>query len=233
MSIEKILLETEQVRLALKPLSPCTLIEVPVECLQACQGRHSHYNAVISLPTHQHPACWVDPFFPLLLLSSLTRLTVCHSMFPLRNPEFYSDASLCPNTVAEDDIHPTSHSRKSIDNRFLFLLSIVLLLIFLPNPSLFAFYFFPNPVKWPYQVLRYVSDAATHAPTLRFGKEMSTKSRLQGRPHSLSTFFPVQKQRFSHWRALQCSLFVLCFASVLIPFWCKPQSYLPHHYFFV
>lgn len=94
-------------------------------------------------------------------------------------------------------------------------------------------FFSPNPVKWPYQVLRYVSDAATHAPTLRFGKEMSTKSRLQGRPYSLSTFFPVQKQRFSQWRALQCSLFVLCFATVLIPFWCKLQSYVPCLYCFV
>ncbi|KAM7416839.1 hypothetical protein PAMA_018759 [Pampus argenteus] len=33
--------------------------------------------------------------------------------------------------------------------------------------------------KWPYQVPRYVSDAAPHVPTLRFGKEMSAKSRLQ------------------------------------------------------
>ncbi|MEQ2267989.1 hypothetical protein XENORESO_013521 [Xenotaenia resolanae] len=84
------------------------------------------------------------PILPssLLLLSSLTRLTLCHSMFPLRNPEFYSDASLCPDTVAEDGIHHTSHSRKSIDNRFLFLLPIVVLLIFLPDPSLFAFCFF-------------------------------------------------------------------------------------------
>ncbi|KAM7392085.1 hypothetical protein PAMP_022721 [Pampus punctatissimus] len=34
-------------------------------------------------------------------------------------------------------------------------------------------------VEWPYQVPRYVSDAAPHVPTLRFGKEMSAKSRLQ------------------------------------------------------
>ncbi|XP_053725700.1 calcium channel, voltage-dependent, N type, alpha 1B subunit, a isoform X11 [Synchiropus splendidus] len=39
----------------------------------------------------------------------------------------------------------------------------------------------PNRVayKWPYQVPRYVSDAAPHVPTLRFGEEMSTESRLQ------------------------------------------------------
>lgn len=45
-------------------------------------------------------------------------------------------------------------------------------------------FFISYPVKWPYQVPRYVSDAAPHVPTLRFGKEMSAKSRLQGRPSS-------------------------------------------------
>lgn len=39
----------------------------------------------------------------------------------------------------------------------------------------------PDPVKWPYQVPRYVSDAAPHVPALRFGKEMPAESRVQGR----------------------------------------------------
>lgn len=223
-------LETEQVTLALKPLSPCTLIEVTVECLQACQSRHSHYNAVISLPTHQHPACWVDPFIPLL--SSLFLLWP-DSLFAIPfssqepwvlqwcipvpqhsgqgwHPPYISLEEIYWQQISVSPLHcsPVDFSSQSF--------SVCILLLF-----------FPNPVKWPYQVLRYVSDAATHAPALRFGKEMSTKSRLQGRPYSLSTFFPVQKQRFSQWRALQCSLFVLCFATVLIPFWCKLQSYVP------
>lgn len=150
-----------------------------------------------------------QPIIPSSLSSSTkpspTKLTLYHPMFPVRDPELHSDASLCPNTVAEDDIHLTSHSRKSI-NRFLFFpfhYYLVLLISSLcsslpsltPHPSLFGlclFYFFISyPVKWPYQVPRYVSDAAPHVPTLRFGKEMSAKSRLQGRPSSSSTFFPV------------------------------------------
>lgn len=47
-------------RLTLKPLSPCTLVEVPVGCLLACWGRHLCYNGVISLLSHQHPVCWVS-----------------------------------------------------------------------------------------------------------------------------------------------------------------------------
>lgn len=133
-----------------------------------------------------------------------TKLTLYHPMSPVRDPELHSDASLCPVTVAEDDIHLPSHSRKSINKRFLFFsfpLSFGFLISSLcssppsltPHPSLFAFCLFliSYPVKWPYQVPRYVSDAAPHVPTLRFGKEMSSKSRLQGRPSSSSTFFPV------------------------------------------
>lgn len=121
-----------------------------------------------------------------------------------QDPVFHSDASLCPHTAAKDDIQLPSHSRKSINKRFLFspfhsplVLDICCLcsspLILTPHPSLFAFCLFlmSDPVKWPYQVQRYVSDAAPHVPTLRFGKEMSTKSRLQGRPSSSSNFFPV------------------------------------------
>lgn len=76
--------------LTLKPLSPCTLVEVPVGCLLACWGRHLCYNAVISLPSHQYPVCWVN------LLPSPTKLTLSHPMFPVRDPELHSDASLCP-----------------------------------------------------------------------------------------------------------------------------------------
>lgn len=72
-------------------------------------------------------------------------------------------------------------------------LSPLLLSSFSNSPSfsvwvLFLFFF---SMKWPYQVPRYVSDAAPHVPTLRFGKEMSAKSRLQGRPSHSSTFYPV------------------------------------------
>lgn len=85
--------------LALKPLSPCTLVEVPVGCLLACRGRHLCYNAVISLPSHhQHPVCWINPPSPLFspLLPSPSRLTLYHPMFPVRDPDIYTDASLCP-----------------------------------------------------------------------------------------------------------------------------------------
>lgn len=57
--------------LALKPLSPCTLVGVPVGCLLACRGRHPRYNAVISLPSHPHPVCWVNPSPPLFSLPLL------------------------------------------------------------------------------------------------------------------------------------------------------------------
>lgn len=151
---------------------------------------------------------WVGSAHPpsfSLLLPSPTRLTLHHPIFPLRDPELHRDASPCSDTAAEDGIHLTSHSRKSINNRFLFFFPShyppVLLISSLcssppsltPHPSLFAFCLFliSFPVKWPYQVPRYVSDAAPHVPTIRFGKEMSAKSRLQGRPSFSSTFFPV------------------------------------------
>lgn len=64
--------------LALKPLSPCTLVDVPVGCLLACWGRHPRYNAVISLPSHQHLVCWVNPSSLLLSPPPLSHQT--HSL---------------------------------------------------------------------------------------------------------------------------------------------------------
>lgn len=52
-------------------------------------------------------------------------------------------------------------------------------------------------VKRPYQVPRYVWDAAPHVPTFRFGKEMPSTNRLQGSstshapPLSARTVFPL------------------------------------------
>lgn len=140
------------------------------------------------MPSHQH--CVESTHPPFIL----TRFTFYHSIFALRDPAGHGDAS-CTH---KDHVYPISHSRKSINNRFLFFLSIILFgdsfplsspLSLNPHPSLFAFCFLL--VKWSCQVPRYVSDAAPHIPTFRFGKEMSTKSRLQGRPFFCSTFLPV------------------------------------------
>lgn len=168
----------------------------------ACGGRHSQYDAVISLPTHQHPACriyhpsfhpsihscsfsssfdqihsvpshvssqgswaplWCIPVPPLWpRMASVLHLTLGNLMTKI---------SVSPFHCSPVDFFPfSSSSSPSFSVCILFILD------------------FLHPVKWPYQVPRYVSDAAPPVPTLRFGKEMSTKSRLQGRP---STFFPV------------------------------------------
>ena len=93
------------------------------------------------------------------------------------------------------------------------------------HPSLFGFCLFliSFPVKWAYQVPRYVSDAAPHVPTLRFGKEMSSKSRLQGRPPSSSTFYPVLNNLSStgvNSSQCLCSAVLPCFFTLLLlVFW--------------
>lgn len=139
-----------------------------------------------------------------ILLPSPTKLTLSHPMFPVRDPELHSDASLCPTQwprmASTFHLTPGNLLTKdfcfSFPSFFGFVDFFPLFLSFFSNSPSFSvcilfIFLLSYPVKWPYQVPRYVSDAAPHVPTLRFGKEMSTKSRLQGRPSSSSTFFPV------------------------------------------
>lgn len=67
-----------------------------------------------------------------------------------------------------------------------------------PSFSLFWVFCVVCTVKWPYQVPRYVWDAAPHVPTFRFGKEMPSTNRLQGSstshappPPPARTVFPL------------------------------------------
>lgn len=127
--------------LALKPLSPCTLVEVPVGCLLACWGRHPCYNAVISLPSHQHPVCWVNPSSPLLsppppnplppnslfiipcFLSGIQSSTAMHPCAPTQWPRMTSTLHLTLGNLLTD---------------FFFFLSIIILFCwFLPFVPLF------------------------------------------------------------------------------------------------
>lgn len=107
------------------------------------------------LSVNPSPCVLGQPVFPGNLVSCppllfpLTRLTLCHSSFPLRYPEIHSDVSLCPDVVAKDGIHLTSHSWKSIDNRFLSFLSIVPLLVSPPSFSFCVLCMFGFP---PYEV---------------------------------------------------------------------------------
>lgn len=66
-----------------------------------------------------------QPMPPFFLSPHLYPTLLSHPMFPVRDPELHSDASLCPHTAAKDDIHLPFHSRKSINKRFLFFLSII------------------------------------------------------------------------------------------------------------
>lgn len=105
--------------LTLKPLSPCTLVEVPVGCLLACRGRHLRYNAVISLPSHQYPVCWVSPSSPLLsppslyppnslciipcLLSGILSSTAMHPCAPSQWPRMTSTFHLTLGNLLTKD----------------------------------------------------------------------------------------------------------------------------------
>lgn len=145
-----------------------------------------------SLPSSPLPpySLWIIPSL-YRLLSGILRSTAMHPCAPPQWPRMTSTFHLTPGNLLTKDFCFF----------FPFHYPLVLLISSLcssppsltPHPSLFAFCLFliSYPVKWPYQVPRYVSDAAPNVPTLRFGKEMSSKSRLQGRPSSSSTFFPV------------------------------------------
>lgn len=160
------------------------------------------------------------PFF----LSGILNSTAMHPSAPTQWPRMSSTLHLTLGNLLTTDFcfsFPLLFSSCFVDLSCLFLFS------FSNSPSFSVwvlFCFISFPVKWPYQVPRYVSDAAPHVPTLRFGKEMSTKSLLQGRPSSSSTFFPVLDNLFFHWRELK-PVSVLCnvplfllfvFASTLI-----------------
>ncbi|KAG7240047.1 hypothetical protein INR49_028050, partial [Caranx melampygus] len=96
-------------------------IRVWAEYDPAACGRISYKDIILCLGSVHPPL-----FSPLL--SSPTRFTRYHPMFPLRDPKLHSDASQRPDTVAKDVIHSTSHFGKSINNRFLFFLSIIVFL---------------------------------------------------------------------------------------------------------
>lgn len=102
--------------LALKPLYTCTLVEVPEGCLPACWGRHPRYNAVISIPSHRHPVCWINP--PSLFLSPfppnslftipcfLSRIlssTAMHPRAPTQRPRMTSTSHLTLGNLLTTD----------------------------------------------------------------------------------------------------------------------------------
>lgn len=119
-----------KLKLALKPLSPCTLVEVPVGCLLACWGSHPCYNAVISRPS--------SAFYVLgqpILHSSLPSYQTYSLTFHVSCQVSWAPQWCIP--VARHRARMTSHSRKSI-NRFLFFLFHYSLFLFFPFP-LFSF----------------------------------------------------------------------------------------------
>lgn len=104
-----------KIGLALKPLSPYTLVEVPVGYLLACRGRHPCYNAVISLPSHQHPMCWINPssppssplppnsFFTIpCFLSRILSSTAMHPCAPTQRPGMTSTLHLTLGNLLTD-----------------------------------------------------------------------------------------------------------------------------------
>lgn len=225
-----------KLRLALKPLSPCTLVEVPVGCLLACWGRHPRYNAVISLPSHQHPVCWVNhpPFFSPFLPSP-TKLTLYHPMFPVRDPELHSDASPCTQRPRmTSTLHLTLGNLLTSDFCFSFPLFSCFVDFFpmffssfsnSPSFSVCVLFIFLFPTLWSgrikhldmYQMLLHMS------PPLGLGKKCPPRVAYKvdlplPPPSSLcSTAFLPLAWTQANVCALQCSLVSsLWFASALI-----------------
>lgn len=102
----------------------------------------------------------------------------------------------------------------------------------LSNSPSFSLFLFFSPVvctvKWPYQVPRYVWDAAPHVPTFRFGKELPSTNRLQGSSTSHAPPLPPARTVFplAYSSANLCALAVFPLVFCLTVYFFSPRSNL-------